>query len=212
MPYDPSKSRRADDAFNLRGHLKVQDFLSPEMTRLIRHYMDLSLRSGRMEISANEVIRGQFEQYGAMLSESLLSLLQPRIESVVGEPLIPTYSFWRIYQRGAMLRQHVDRAACEISVSISIAVEPKDVQWPLWVRGIDNRARAIRLSTGEALVYRGVEVPHWRDSFAGDVQYQMLLHYILRDGANGQWAYDGRAACALSPTHRTFNNATGEPR
>lgn len=191
---------RTIDVFQQRGHAKIRGLLSCEMRGLVRHYMDLSLRSGRMVVSDNDVIAGQFEQYAAMLSESLLSLLQPRVESIVGEVLIPTYSFWRIYERGAVLREHVDRAACEIGVSVTVASEPQEVQWPLWVRGMDSHIRSISLRSGDGVIYRGAQIPHWRYAFDGTLQYQMFFHYVRRDGPYAQFAYDGRGACALSPS------------
>lgn len=184
-----------------RGHVRVPKLLSAEMRQLVRRYMDLSQRSGRMAVSDNEVIAGQFEQYGAVLSETLLCALRPRIESIVQDALIPSYSFWRIYERGAVLREHVDRAACEIGVSIAIASEPEGCAWPLWVRGVDDRAHAIDLRSGDGVIYLGTRVPHWRELFDGDVQYQMFLHYVRRDGAHAEWAYDGRDACGLPPVH-----------
>lgn len=187
----------ASDLFQQRGHVKIRGFLSREMRGLVRHYMDLSLWSGRMVVSDNDVVAGQFEQYGALLSESLLSVLQSRVELIVAEELIPTYSFWRIYEQGAVLREHVDRAACEIGVSVAIASEPQEIQWPLWIRGLDNQARAINLNSGDGVIYRGAQVPHWRDAFSGKVQYQMFIHYVRRNGPHAQWAYDRRSTCAL---------------
>jgi hypothetical protein len=184
-----------------RGYVRVPKMLSVEMQQLVRGYMDLSQRSGRMVVSDNEVIAGQFEQYGAMLSETLLCTLRPQIESIVQDALSPSYSFWRIYERGAVLHEHVDRAACEVGVSIAIASEPERCSWPLWVRGKDDRARAIQQRSGDGLVYLGTRVPHWREPFGGDVQYQMFLHYVRRNGAHAQWAYDGRDACGLPPVH-----------
>jgi hypothetical protein len=190
---------RKTEMFKRSGHAKVRGLLSREMRDLVRHYMDLSHRSGRMVVSDNDVIAGQFEQYGALLSETLLSQLQPLIESIVEAPLVPSYSFWRIYENGAVLREHVDRAACEIGVSVVVASEPDEANWPLHVRGLDDQVRGISLRSGDGVVYRGTELPHWREPFDGDVQYQMFLHYVRRDGAHAKWAYDGRGACALPP-------------
>ena len=184
-----------------RGYAKSPKLLSSELRELVRKYMDLSHRTGRMAVADNAVIAGQFEQYGALLSESLLCTLRPRIESIVQEELIPSYSFWRIYERGAVLREHVDRAACEIGVSIAIASEPETSIWPLWMRGTDNRVRAVDLRSGDGVVYLGTRVPHWRAPFDGDVQYQMFLHYVRRQGPHAALAYDGRQACGLPSAH-----------
>ena len=181
------------------GYVKVPNLLSPEVRGIARLYMDISHRSARMVESDNQVTKGQFEEYGALLSETLLCRLSPTIEEFVKSPLIPSYSFWRLYERGAILREHVDRAACEIGVSVAIDVEPRRCAWPLWLRGRDDKAQAIDLKPGDAVVYFGTQVPHWRGSFGGDVQYQMFLHYVRRNGPNAKLAYDGRTACGLAP-------------
>lgn len=193
------ETKRSAEQFRRRGHIEMRGLLSSELQNVARHYMDLSLCSGRMSEVDNDVVSCQFEQYGALLSQSLLSLLQPTVESALGAALLPSYSFWRIYERGAVLREHVDRAACEVGVSIAIAAEPAAAVWPLWLRGLDARERAVRLHSGDAVIYSGAQVPHWRDALPGSVQYQMFLHYVRRDGPYAPLAFDGHAARVLPP-------------
>ncbi|WP_413596324.1 hypothetical protein [Citrobacter youngae] len=194
----------SSEHFREYGYVKISDFLSQEITSLTRKYMDLSLFSGHMVISDNSVIAGQPEQYAAMLSESLLLFFQPNIESVVGYALLPTYSFWRIYEHGAVLREHVDRDSCEISVSVTIAAEPRNTDWRLWVRGIDRKNKSLSLRPGDCVIYLGNKVPHWRNKFKGGVQYQMFLHYIRQDNNQNPLAYDGRNTCALALFKRSM--------
>lgn len=187
------------ERFHRKGYSVARNLFSRETASLIRQYMDVSLRAGRMSVSLNDVTDGQFEQYGAILSETLLEALRSKIELKVGCDLHPTYSFWRVYEKGAQLRRHVDRKACEVSVSVAIAVEPKSCDWPLSVRDLLGNEQSISLKAGDGLIYMGCNVPHWRDEFIGLVQYQMFLHYVRKQGPYAKYALDGRSGLAMPP-------------
>ena len=134
------------------------------------------------------------------MMEALLELLLPRVEAESGMRLLPTYSYLRIYKRGDVLRRHTDRPACETSVSLNLGCEaPRP--WPIWLEGRAG-AQAFDLMPGDALLYRGIDLPHWREAFDGDRMAQVFLHYVDRDGPHRDWAYDKRARLAVSAASR----------
>ena len=58
------------------------------------------------------------------------------------------------------------------------------------------------LDVGEGLVYRGVELQHWRDVFEADkdsVHVQLFLHYVNADGPYSTLENDKRPAIGLKP-------------
>jgi hypothetical protein len=129
--------------------------------------------------------------------DSLLEMLLPRIEGETGVRLYPTFSFFRVYKHGDVLRRHHDRQSCEISVTLNLgyaAAEP----WPIWVEAAGT-AKSFSLQPGDALLYRGIEVPHWRDSFPGEHCAQVFLHYVAQHGPYREWAFDKRPTLAISP-------------
>ena len=128
--------------------------------------------------------------YGDLLMESLLLHLRPLVEECTGLSLLPTYSFLRVYEAGAVLKRHTDRPSCEVSASLTIG-RAADETWPLWVES-DGRARACALEPGDLLVYRGREVPHWRERFGGRYWIQAFFHYVDADGPLAPYKYDGR--------------------
>jgi len=158
--------------------------------------MDISLRAGRMRLSGHNVVNDQFEEYSAVLSETLLEQLRPTIESLTGFNLSPTYSFWRLYQPGAILRPHVDRAACEVSVSISIASEPKKSVWPLFITDLNGTDVCLNLRSSDAVIYMGCDLPHWREMLEDGVCYNLFLHYVRKDGPRARYIYDMRNSLA----------------
>ena len=109
---------------------------------------------------------------------------QKIMEQETGKKLLPTYSFWRTYTKFAVLNKHTDRPACEISTTVYIG---GDTGWPIYMDGTP-----IHLEKGDAAVYLGCEVSHWRDEFPGDHQFQTFLHYVDADGKNKNHHMDQR--------------------
>ena len=142
-------------------------------------------------------VSGSYSAYGDTPMECLAEILWPRIEEVVGASLWPTYSYYRVYEKGAVLQPHLDRSACEISATACLSLELDPTQersyvWPMWLRR--NGAEPICYGTypGDMIVYRGCEVQHWREPFLGNLQVQTFVHYVLQEGPNSSEKFDGR--------------------
>ena len=111
--------------------------------------------------------------------------LLPLIELRTGLELFKTYNFSRIYKKGAILRMHKDREACEISLTMDLGGDP----WSIWVLDRDENPIKIDLNPGDALIYRGCEINHWRSKFNGDEHRQVFIHYVDKYGPYA-WAKD----------------------
>jgi hypothetical protein len=96
----------------------------------------------------------------------------------------------RIYVRGAELAKHTDRNSCEISATVPIEFESQN-NWPLCIE-VDGNVRKIELEPGDALIYKGIQIPHWREAFQGERQVQIFLHYVRKDGPYSEFKFDGR--------------------
>ena len=134
--------------------------------------------------------------YGDLVMEHLLERLRPHVEAASGRRLFPTYSYLRVYQHGNALKPHRDRPACEISVSLHIGQETP-VPWPLWLEGVDG-PQAVELQPGDAVLYRGTELEHWREPYTGIRAAQVFLHYVDQDGPLAEWKFDKRESLAMS--------------
>ena len=51
----------------------------------------------------------------------------------------------------------------------------------------------MRLRRGDALLYRGIDLAHWREPYAGRQLVQAFLHYVDRTGPHADQKFDGRA-------------------
>ena len=140
------------------------------------------------------------------------------LENEIGEKLHPTYYFDRFYFPGLNLEKHLDRPSCEISVTLHISSNC-DAPWPLWIKTPDTYSdedkneiisygenHSIILYPGDAVVYKGCERPHWRESMPNckknnlinifkkpkkQIYYhQAFFHYVLQNGERSHFAYD----------------------
>jgi hypothetical protein len=100
------------------------------------------------------------------------------IGRLVGEPVKPTYAYSSAYRAGAALRAHLDRRQCEITVSLLIDQPAVAEPWPLWFLTASGPS-AVQLSLGDAVVFHGCELPHWREQAPhGQWTTMLLFHYV----------------------------------
>ena len=132
-----------------------------------------------------------YSHYADIAMETLLLNVQPKMEKLTGLKLNPTYSYARIYKKGDILKRHKDRFSCEISTTMNLGGD----DWPIYLSPNENvgapdgknitaasKAKGVRvdLKPGDMLVYRGIELEHWREKFKGKECVQVFLHYNNR--------------------------------
>ena len=139
----------------------------------------------------NEQIPNTYSQYANMAMETLMLKCQPIMEKTTGLKLDPNYTYARIYKKGDELKRHKDRFSCEISTTMNLGGD----DWPIYLSPNENvgapdgknitvasKAKGIKvdLKPGDMLVYRGIELEHWREKFKGKECVQVFLHYNNR--------------------------------
>ena len=159
-----------------------------------RHNLDIYatyvLMLGDNSFRRQDAKPGQCDRYADTLMESILLHLQPTMEQATGLSLLPTYSYLRIYETGAVLARHKDRNACEISASLTLGYDAPE-PWPLWLEA-QEQPRSITLHRGDMLVYKGRELAHWRERFDGKYWIQAFFHYVDANGPLASYKFDGR--------------------
>ena len=137
--------------------------------------------------------------YGDWVMENLSDFLLPKIESAAGMKLLPTYTYFRVYKAGDILEKHRDRPSCEISISMSLRKKGKI--WPIYINNTDYKKEhnlegegcttSIMMEEGDAVLYRGCEVDHWREAYTeGTKLAQAFLHYVDANGPLTEWKDD----------------------
>ena len=157
----------------------------------------------------------------SVVFDKLLVDLLPYFEKATGLKLLPTYAYARWYEPGEILHIHTDREACEISATLTLGFDG-DV-WPIYVgepsdeetefcredQGGNKRyakfASKFEMNAGDAVVYRGCEMYHWRDAYKeGKWQAQVFLHYVDANGPHKDWVYDKRSHVATKQEEDLF--------
>ena len=136
----------------------------------------------------DQQVPNTYVHYADIAMETLLTWVQPVMEKHTKLKLSPTYSFARIYKKGDILHRHKDRFSCEISTTLNLGGD----KWSIYLSPNENvgkpdgkkitvtsnaKGMKVDLKPGDMLVYKGMELEHWREAFEGDNCIQVFLHY-----------------------------------
>jgi hypothetical protein len=180
------------ERFQKYGCVMVNNFIDQNMIGIISKYLENKIRRGEWkQLEDKEYVISKYSYYADPLIEVLLENSQENIENVTGKKLIPTYSYTRVYQPGEVLRPHTDRPSCEISVTVNVAT--KGEVSPIYTQYGKNDPEKHLLNPGDAVVYMGCEVMHWRQPLEdGQLNVQFMMHYVEKDGPKAAYAKDKR--------------------
>jgi len=206
-------------------YVLIKNFISKEQADFIYNYG--VIRRNRAAVMKQSKwkdyrpdIDGTFEDkqvpdtyscYSDPMMETLLLQGLNGMRKITGLNLAPTYSYWRLYKNGDVLKRHKDRPSCEVSTTLCLGYNNDNLKdkkkhwqlynWPMWVDktgGKGNKGTPIHMEPGDMIVYRGCEIEHWREPFIGQNHAQVFLHYNNVDGPYGtNCVYDGRHALGL---------------
>ena len=193
--------------FKKKKYTIIRQAISKDLALFIANYFSMKKQvldtcAQRRYFSPFENILGQYEEadgqiphtyshYADIAMETLMLKCQPQMEKATGLKLYPAYTYARIYKKGDELKRHKDRFSCEISTTMNLGGD----DWPIYLSPNENvgapdgkkitaasNAKGIKvdLKPGDMLVYRGVELEHWREKFKGNECIQVFLHYNNR--------------------------------
>jgi hypothetical protein len=189
--------------FEKHGCLLVKNFIDEQTVAVVSQYFENKIRRGEwFEISEGDDPTSRFAYYADPLIEVLLQASKEAVEEATGKELLPTYSYSRIYQPGESLRPHVDRPSCEVSVTVNVAT--KGEFSPVYTQYGQNDPEKHVLNPGDAVVYMGCEVLHWRRPLKdGQLNVQFMLHYVDKNGPNAEFVKDKRQAYGFPVNKRS---------
>ena len=160
---------------------------------------------------------GDFSKYGDPIFDALLETAIRNVEKYTGLELLPNYTYHRLYTTGTDLKRHIDRPSCEISITLCLGYDISNIDknkypnydWPMFVKDLNGNELPIHMKPGDALIYRGCEIEHWREPFIGLNHAQVFLHYNQKDGKYNI-AFDGRPTLGLPASFRKNTNIITE--
>jgi hypothetical protein len=168
------------------NYLFVPNFISQERAQVLNSWVLLERNAGRLidDPRSNYGLFGKAYQDAVPFLE-LLCEKRNQISDLVEESVVPTYSFCMTYGPESQLIRHVDRPACEISLTLHLG---GDIEWPIFIRKPSGKEVSFKLNPGDAVIYLGCIAEHWREKFTGQYYNQVFLHYVRTTGPNA-WAY-----------------------
>jgi hypothetical protein len=115
--------------------------------------------------------------------------LTDAVSAVAGERVKPSFAFFASYHPGSVLPPHRDRDQCEYSMSILIDHSPELDQaspWPLYLHPPGAPA-AVPISTrlGDAVLYKGREVTHYREPLAAADYCSFWFFFYVPESFDG---------------------------
>lgn len=135
-----------------------------------------------------------YSHYADTAMETLLEKIRPLVEKQLHKKLFSTYSYARIYVKGCDLKKHTDRLECETSVTLNLGGD----NWPIYLEHpVSKKEIEVNLKQGDILIYKGCEVPHWRNKFNKNICVQAFLHYNEDRKENKIREFDGRPHLGL---------------
>ena len=109
------------------------------------------------------------------------------VTQLVGETVLPTYSYARIYTHGNVLPDHVDKPECEISLTVNLEC---DQIWDIHIETPSGKVDTVKLQPGDAMLYLGMVGMHGRCPFEGTSCTQVFLHYVRSMGEHFRCYFD----------------------
>lgn len=161
----------------------VRNAISPILAGALRRYYRTLRENGFFLLDTGQVPGGRDGVYCDAASRFIQHQLVRLVDSVTGERSMPSYTWVFRYREGAELERHTDRDQCRWNMSLCVDSEPerdRSEVWPIYVEA-DGRPQRCDLEIGDCLLYRGNEVPHWRDPLGGGAVTMALLHYVASD-------------------------------
>ena len=136
--------------------------------------------------------------------DAVMEWIRPEVSRLVGFALAPTYSYTRRYVKSELLKRHVDRAACEISVTTSIQIPKGAGPSVMYLKAPHAKEAKVEMLEGDGCIYAGTEVEHWRKRFRVDGYIQLFLHFVARGGPHyPDLLFDGRERLGTAEQRRT---------
>jgi hypothetical protein len=158
-------------------YLVVREFLPAKTAKALAREFEFYCKSN--EVPGDSQVPESQAFYNYPTFRELMYEKVFDINQILKIKLIPTYTYARVYLNGSTLERHTDREACEISLTVHL---DGDTQWPFCLQKKGEEAVEINLNPGDAIIYMGMEVLHWRNKFEGEKYTQCFLHYVRSRG------------------------------
>lgn len=163
------------------GYLQLPELISPLQLAALRHYTRQRLESGPVHREDDEYTQRYYTLYDQVINFWHRHLLKV-LNSLLIEPVKSSYNVISYYENTHLI-PHTDREPCVWNVSLQLDTEPDSQEaWPLWLKNRFGESVAIELKSGDALIYPGRAMSHWRNQQSpGRKDTVILFHFVELD-------------------------------
>ncbi len=159
------------------NYLIVPKFIEPQHAAQLEK--EFFITDEIFDFDGDEQAPNSSAVYNYLPALELLANKTPEVSKLIGETVLPTYVYARIYREDSTLFKHTDRPGCEISMTLHLG---SDKPWAIWIETPEGENRCVNLNPGDAMLYLGCIAPHWRDKYEGNEYTQFFLHYVRSRG------------------------------
>jgi hypothetical protein len=188
-----------NEAFSKYGAVYIKDAVSQDLCKFLTGILLRSPFVGYGRTEGDQQVPNAYSVIAhEIIFETLLERLWPSLEFAVGEELLPTYSYARLYSNGDELKPHKDRPACEISVTVQLG-RSHNYAWPIYMG-----SKRFDIAEGDAVLYKGCDIEHWRNVCDGPEGYysgQVFLHYVRKNGKHADEFGDQKNTRKINDSH-----------
>jgi len=209
LPEMTDSLRDESRVYRDNGYVLLEGLFPRQVLSVFRSRLqtELNLMGSRDFVRSNSLLtKPSIEVYSLEYPPMAAFLwgLTPRAAEVAGCELMPSYAYFRIYQKGDICRVHSDRQACEHSLSLTVELGD-NIPWALSFgeRHLDQPDAAIEpdfrgeefvslsMKAGDAVMYRGVNHRHGRlEPNPNSWSAHMFLHWVDAAGPYMDHAFD----------------------
>ena len=169
--------------FKTSDYVIIKNLIDSKTAQTLYDYTLKNLDAGNLK---DDQVPGSPSFYQDKEMVALHHTLLPKLEALLSLKLIPTFCYYRTYRTNAILRMHKDRKSCDISISLNLG--QKGERWDLWLLDHDENAHNICLNPGDALIYRGGALSHWRGKLIhADFVSQVFFFFVNQATWSGRF-------------------------
>jgi hypothetical protein len=192
------------------GYASVEGLVPPEVAGALVSVIESDLaaagQSFQSFMRSEPLMRRPTVEISGNIYRPLLAFLwglTPTVSEIAGRDLLPSYDYFRIYQKDDICRVHSDRPSCEHSVSLTLAysdghpwafqIGSDRVTGPEYLRETfgDEPHSSIAMQPGDAVLYRGTDLRHGRTEPNPNAwSAHLFLHWVERGGPHEAHAFD----------------------
>ena len=186
----------------------IKEFLPKQILNLAYSYSIIKFSNQtifQIDSQSNSLIC----ENGDYLMETLMDMSTPVVEQNVGKKLWPTYSYFRVYDKGSDLKIHKDRESCEYTVALCLGADPIDQPYEIFVGEEDETSdykyynsndeykryridHKFPMVPNNAVIFKGMDKIHWREMCTHDHFTTVFLHYVDQEGPYKEFKFDKR--------------------